>query len=44
MAPITLAYRSISRNVLLSIVDSFERRVQLCVDINGQIFEHLLRS
>jgi len=36
--------RSIPRNVLLSTVDSFEHRIQLCMDNNGQIFEHLLRS
>jgi len=41
---ITLVCGSIPRNVLLSTVDSFERRVQICVDNNGQIFEHLLRS
>jgi len=39
MERITLACRSIPRNVLLSTVDSFERRVQLYVDNNGQIFE-----
>jgi hypothetical protein len=44
MERITLACRSIPRNILLLTVDSFERRVQLCVDNNGQIFEHLLRS
>jgi len=44
MEHITLASRSIPRNVLLSTVDSFERQIQLCVDYNGQIFEHLLRS
>ncbi|KYN26649.1 hypothetical protein ALC57_03979 [Trachymyrmex cornetzi] len=44
MERITLACRSIPRNILLSTVDSFERRVQLCVDFNGQVFEHLLRS
>jgi len=43
MERIILVCHSISRNVLLSTVDSFERRVQLCVDNNGQIFEHLLR-
>ncbi|KYN19186.1 hypothetical protein ALC57_08485 [Trachymyrmex cornetzi] len=43
MERITLACRSIPRNILLSTVDSFERRVQVCVDNNGQIFEHLLR-
>jgi len=43
MKRITLAC-GIPRNVLLSTVDSFERRVQLYVDNNGQIFEHLLRS
>jgi len=42
MERITLACCSIPRNVLLSTVDNFERRAQLCVD-NGQIFEHLLR-
>ncbi|KYN15046.1 hypothetical protein ALC57_12735, partial [Trachymyrmex cornetzi] len=42
MERITFACRSIPRNILLSAVDSFER--QLCVDNNGQIFEHLLRS
>jgi len=41
---ITLACRNIPRNQLLSIIDTFERRVQLCVDNNGQIFEYLLRS
>jgi len=44
MERITLACLSIPRNVLLSTVDSFEHRVQLCVANNGQIFEHLLRS
>jgi len=34
MERITLACRSIPRNVFLSTVDSFERRVQLCVDKN----------
>jgi len=38
MKRITLACRSIPRNVLLLTVDSFVRRVQLCVDNNGQIF------
>jgi len=44
MERITFACRSIPRNVLLSTIDSFERRVQLCMDNNGQIIEHLLRS
>ncbi|KYN17324.1 hypothetical protein ALC57_10399, partial [Trachymyrmex cornetzi] len=44
MERITLACRDIPRNILLSTVNSFERRVRLCVDNNGQIFEHLLRS
>jgi len=44
MERIILTRRSIPRNVLLSTVDSFERQVQLCVDNNGQIFEHLLKS
>jgi len=36
MERITLACRSIPRNVLLSTVESrFEHRVQLCVDNNG---------
>jgi len=43
MEHISLACR-IPRNVLLSTVDSFESRVQSCVNNNGQIFEHLLRS
>jgi len=38
---ITIACRNISRNVLLSIVDSFQ--VQLCIDNNGRVFEHLIR-
>jgi len=41
---ITFAYCSIPKNVLLSTVDSFECRVQLCMDNNGQIFERLLKS
>jgi len=44
MERVTLACRNIPRNVLLLTIDGFERRVQLCMDNNGQIFEHLLRS
>lgn len=44
MERIISACRNIPRNVLLSTVNSFERRVQLCIDNNGGIFEHLLRS
>jgi len=44
MERMTLVYRSISRNIFLSTVDSFHRRVQLCVGNNGQMIEHLLRS
>jgi len=34
---IIIACRNISRNVLLSIVDSFQRRVQLCIDVCSNI-------
>lgn len=41
MERITTACRAIPRHVLLSTVDSFERRIQACLDNNGGIFEHL---
>jgi len=40
---ITFAYRNISRNVLLSTVESFQRRIQLYIDNNGRVFKHLIR-
>lgn len=33
--------RNIPRHILLSTVQSFERRVQLCIENNGSIFEQL---
>jgi len=40
---ITIACWNISRNVPLSTVDSFQRQIQLCIDNNGCVFEHLIR-
>ncbi|KYN21999.1 hypothetical protein ALC57_05611 [Trachymyrmex cornetzi] len=44
MERITLTCRSIPRNILLSTVDSFERRVQLCVDNNGRDLHMIFRG
>jgi len=38
---IIIACRNISKNVLLSIVDSFQRQIQLYIDNNERVFEHL---
>lgn len=37
------AFRSISRNMLSRIQHSFQKRVRLCIENNGQHFEHLLK-
>jgi len=39
---ITIAW-NISRNDLRSTVDSFRQFQLLCIDSNGQVFEHLIR-
>lgn len=41
---ITDACRRIPRNVLLSTVSHFQRRLQFCINVNGNVFEHLLNS
>lgn len=43
MQRITNICRNIPRNILWATVTSFERRVQLCIDNNGGIFENLIR-
>jgi len=43
MQRITDACRDIPRHVLLSTVQNFERRIQLCINNNGGIFENLIR-
>lgn len=44
MERIRRACAAIPRETLLRTVSSFERRVNLCLQANGQIFEHLLRG
>ncbi|OXU29200.1 hypothetical protein TSAR_003541 [Trichomalopsis sarcophagae] len=41
MECIRTAYAEIPRNVLLSTVRHFLRRIQLCIDANGRYFEHI---
>ncbi|KAL6418651.1 hypothetical protein ACFW04_014235 [Cataglyphis niger] len=43
MVRITDACRNIPRHVLLSTVQNFERRIQLCINNNEGIFENLIR-
>lgn len=43
MQRITIACRNIPRNVLLATIRSFQNRIQLCLDNNGQLFEHFIR-
>ena len=40
---ITQVCRAIPPHILLSTVENFERRIQHCINLNGGIFEHLIR-
>ncbi|XP_031789247.1 uncharacterized protein LOC116418318 [Nasonia vitripennis] len=44
MERIRTACAEIPRNVLLSTVRHFLRRIQLCIDVNGRQFEHILND
>ena len=40
---VTQVCRAIPSHILLSTVGNFERRIQYCINLNGGIFEHLMR-
>ena len=43
MRRITTACQKITPDMLLSCVSSFEMRINKCIEVNGHIFEHLLK-
>jgi len=36
--------RSIPQNILISIVENFEKRLEICLQENGAPFEHLING